>query len=362
MIVDLTMTLMNRTAVYDIGREIAHVSASRNFRYWRSYFPFILPFKSLPATSLLGKALGRLAVADLSSPDGTRWKRPAGPMIFVDPLFSLKTIVRPEDIVVCHDIAPVTNPEYFDPNAGELYDRVYLRIQAARPRLVFVSAFTRRAFLDRYPADYPQSEVAPLFFKPRLAVGGPPEQTPRARPYFLMVGGLERRKNYMAAVDAFEKSGLADKGYELVIVGPRGNLSNVFLSRIAGATHVCHLGYATDAQLAGLYRGAVALFFPSLIEGFGVPAIEAPNLGTLPIISRGGVLEEVVGPHGMLVDPGSVDDMARALVSVASMTPERRRDAAEHIRQHQIQYSLENFHMNWRRIIQYQSKICENAI
>ena len=352
MIVDLTMNLLNRTAVYDIGCEIADLLPTKSYRYWRAYLPFTLPLKNAPMASFLGKALGRLALSDLSASGGSDWKRPAEPMVFVDPLFSLRTPLRPDDIVVCHDIAPITNPEFFDPNTGGMYDRAYRQIQSGRPRLFFVSDFTRRAYLDRYPSAYPSAEVAPLFFKPRLAASQAVSEPPRRRPYFLMVGGLERRKNYIGALNAFEASQLADEGFDLVVVGPRGNLSTDFLSRISGSTSVTHLGYASEPQLAALYRGAVALFFPSLLEGFGVPAIEAPNLGTVPIVSRHGVLEEIVGPHGVLVDPLSVTDMARGLRTVAAMTADDRRALAARISCHQSQYSLANFRSKWRRILQ----------
>ncbi len=356
MIVDLTMNLLNRTAVYDIGCEIADLLPNRSCRYWNAYVPAVLPLKNIPLASFLGKAVGRLALSDLSSSGGSSWSRRAEPMVFVDPLFSLKTTLQPDDIIVCHDIGPVTNPEYFDPNAGEMYDRAYRRIQRIRPRLVFVSDFTRRAYLDRYPSAYPFAEVAPLFFKSRLAASPASADKPRQRPYFLMVGGLERRKNYISALDAFEASHLADEGFELIVVGPRGNLSKEFLSRIAGSQSVSHLGYATDARLAALYRGAVALFFPSLLEGFGVPAIEAPNLGTVPIVSRQGALEEIVGPDGVLVDPRSVSDMAKALTTVAAMSPQQRSAMAVRISEHQSQYSRANFRANWRRILQLRTE------
>ncbi|MDH6263517.1 glycosyltransferase involved in cell wall biosynthesis [Bradyrhizobium sp. BR13661] len=348
LMIDLTMNLGNRTAVYDIGTEISRTATNRSVRYWRAVLNSPIEFRHGNMRSIIGKLLFRAAFKDLSSDVSSYWPRRTK-VLFIDPIFSLKTDLSPEDIVLCHDIAPVTNPEYYDPTAGEVYDRAYKRIQVSGPGIVFVSDFTRRAYLERYPGRYRFTRVIPLYHRSSLSVTLP--SSGREKPFVLMVGGLERRKNFRAAIAAFEASELAANDYELVIAGPRGNLSADLLPVIAATENVSHLGYVDDSALAGLYADASVLLFPSLVEGFGVPALEAPSANLLPIVSKGTVLEEIVGPSGLLVDPHSVDDIAKVLREAIAMEPSEREARLTNIRDHQRQFSIENFRKSWKTLL-----------
>ena len=350
MFIDSTMCLANRTAVYDIAAEISALAPHALHRYWRFLCSRPLNFRESPLSSAIGKAASRIVFADIESEWGKIWPRPDMPGLFIDPIFTLKTPLRRDDIVICHDIAPVTNPEFYDPGTGVVYDRGYKRIQQAGCGIVFVSKFTRQQFLNRYPGEYSFNKVIDLFFRGK----GPPsgEATSlRAKKYILMVGGMERRKNFDAAITAFELSELGSRGVELVISGPRGNASSDLHSRIANHKYIHHIGFIPVSQLMSLYANAEALFFPSLVEGFGVPALEAPSLGVLPIVSAGTVLEEVVGPAGLTVNPHSINDMARGLVEVMDMTAVERRERVSQIVEHQRRFNVDNFRDAWREVI-----------
>jgi glycosyltransferase involved in cell wall biosynthesis len=67
-----------------------------------------------------------------------------------------------------------------------------------------------------------------------------------------------------------------------------------------------------------LIRGAQALVFPSLYEGFGLPVLEAMMLGTPVVTSAKGALEEITGEAALLVDPYDVDDIARGIAAIVS--------------------------------------------
>jgi glycosyltransferase involved in cell wall biosynthesis len=347
--IDLTMNLANRTAVYDIGHELHAIAHPEFARYWRILISGTIPFARGPKISLLGKAVARAVFWEVMKPWTGFWPRGEGSVLFVDPLFCAKTRLKSSDIVLCHDVAPVSNPEYYHEGAGDSYAIAYKRIQEAKPALVFVSDFTRRAFLKLFPANYPMTEVIPLYFKSTLANAKPGPA--RERPYFLMVGSMECRKNVRAAFDAYRRSGLYEKGVDLLIVGPRGNASAELQPVIEATPGIEHLGYLSDQQLATFYKHATALFFPSLLEGFGVPALEAPQAGVLPIVSRGTVLEEIVGPDGVFVDPTSIDDMARSLNEVVAMPAVEKASRLEAIRAHQMQFSLENFRARWGALV-----------
>jgi glycosyltransferase involved in cell wall biosynthesis len=350
-VLDLTMNLVNRTAVHDMGMEIYNLDPGRFLvRYGRYFRTKPINFTKNLVFSVLGKAAGRLVFRDLDSKITKLWSRGGcDRIVFLEPLFSRKTTIARSDIVVCHDIAPITHPHFYDTNTDAAYESAYRRIQQVAPTMVFVSDFTKNAFLQRFPSNYNECHVIPLYFKPLL--GGAVTPQTFAHPFILMVGTLERRKNYKAALEAFEKSGISKQGYHLLIVGPRGNLSRELLPIIAANEAMKHIGFVTDADLKVLYRNATALFFPSLIEGFGVPALEAPQSDLLPIVSQGTVLQEIVGPDCIFVDPTSIDSMVQGLRLAVTMDSEKKREKIARIKEYQDRYSLENFRSAWCRVL-----------
>ncbi|MEY9559314.1 glycosyltransferase family 4 protein [Sinorhizobium fredii] len=347
---DLTMNLVNRTAVFDIGHELSKLMPSGcSVRYWRFFPNREIRFDTGKKISTVGKAIGRLAWRDYGHL-AVHWSWPRyqnHKMLFLDPLFCASTRVSSRDIVVCHDLGPVTNPEFYNEAARSAYDNAYRAIQRASPRLVFVSEFTKHRFETLYGRDYRASDVIPLYAKSGLADIRAASDKKRERPFFLMVGTLERRKNFVRAVAAFAESGLAQAGYDLVIVGPRGNDAVNVLPQIEKSRSVEYLGFVSNSELKQLYETAEAFFFPSLLEGFGVPALEAGFLGVLPIVSAGTVLEEVVGPGGIAVDPRSIASMADGLKQVASMDRASKARRQALVASHQAGFTKEAFRRKW---------------
>jgi glycosyltransferase involved in cell wall biosynthesis len=135
----------------------------------------------------------------------------------------------------------------------------------------------------------------------RLGVSGP---------YILSVGTLEPRKNLGALIDAFEKARDTDLGnWTLIVVGPEG-----WGPGVAPKQGVVFAGHVSEAELSALYSGAEMLGYVPLLEGFGLPPLEAMQAGipvvSSPIPSTGGASYEV--------DPKSRDQITDALVDVAT--------------------------------------------
>ena len=76
------------------------------------------------------------------------------------------------------------------------------------------------------------------------------------------------------------------------------------------------LDYVSFAMLVTLIRGARAVIFPSLYEGFGLPVLESMVLGTPVVASREAALPEVAGDAALLVDPYDTDQIARAIITI----------------------------------------------
>lgn len=149
------------------------------------------------------------------------------------------------------------------------------------------------------------------------------------QPYHLAVGTLEPRKNLATLIEAFislKQSGeLTD--HQLLVAGSQGWRNRHLHTLLNEAVRygVRWLGFVSDEDLAALYAGSQAFIFPSLYEGFGIPAAEARACGAPIIASDIPELREAAGKDALFVQP-TVEALERALLNppkkpVASLTP-----------------------------------------
>ncbi len=145
--------------------------------------------------------------------------------------------------------------------------------------------------------DLPRAEIAPEV---------------RRRPYFLCVTNPKPHKNLSVLLKAF--SGL-EQACDLVLVCPPGPP----LASLPPAVERLH--GLSDETLAGLYRGCLAAVVPSYYEGFGLPALEAMQLGAPVVVARSSSLPEVVGEAGLYFDPANPDELREKLRSLLNDPP-----------------------------------------
>ena len=138
--------------------------------------------------------------------------------------------------------------------------------------------------------------------------------------YFLHVGTLEPRKNLVRLIQAFDL--VRRKSHEdiqLVLAGGKGwKYESIFeeIHRLNLHDSVRLLGYVPDEDLPGLIKGARAVVYPSLYEGFGIPPLEAMAVGTPVLTSNTSSLPEVVGDAAVLVDPEDVGSIASGMEDI----------------------------------------------
>lgn len=133
------------------------------------------------------------------------------------------------------------------------------------------------------------------------------------RKYFLFVGTIQPRKNLKRLIEAFKVLTLDSGDLQLVLVGSKGWQSDEIYelpSKLGIKPRVKFLGHIKDQELVALYSGAVALLYPSLYEGFGLPILEAMNCGCPVITSNISSMPEIVGNAALLVNPESTEDLA----------------------------------------------------
>ena len=136
--------------------------------------------------------------------------------------------------------------------------------------------------------------------------------------YFLFYAAIEPRKNLRRLIEAFLATDIASP---LIIAGGKAWLWQDELAALAGRTdtpdgRVRLLGHLPRADLMALVRGARAVCFPSLYEGFGLPAVEAMALGVPVLTSTASCMPEIVGDAALCVEPRCVGALAAGLLAL----------------------------------------------
>jgi alpha-1,3-rhamnosyl/mannosyltransferase len=146
---------------------------------------------------------------------------------------------------------------------------------------------------------------------------------PASAVLLVYVGGLNPHKNLLGLLQAMPDVIASQPDTHLAIVGDTsgrgfwdnvGELKEFVRTHPPLEQHVHFTGYLDDQRLVALLNGASALVFPSLWEGFGLPAVEAMSCGVPVLASQCSSLPEVVGDAGMFFDPASPASIARCLI------------------------------------------------
>lgn len=185
-------------------------------------------------------------------------------------------------------------------------------------RLIAVSEFTANQAAELLGYPHERITTIPHGVEPVAEFSALELQAFRDReglssPFLLHVGAIQTRKNILRLVEAFEGVG---GEVRLVLAGSAGYGADRIWDRIQrspAAARIRHYGYVAADFRAKLYRSAAALAFPSLDEGFGMPALEAMSAGLPVVASNRSALSEVAGEAALLVDPLNVDEIRAGL-------------------------------------------------
>jgi glycosyltransferase involved in cell wall biosynthesis len=236
-------------------------------------------------------------------------------------------------IVTVHDLMVLNLPGYF----GSTRLRNYLS------RILFTLLISRsvgNASLVSVPSEATKRELIETFGTQdrKIVVTGEGQdlfdcigQNPQERKDFLLyVGNARPYKNIPRILSAWSSLQSEDEILpRLVMVVRKDRAWDSFIAALEERgllSRVEVMSHVSDEKLKELYGTCRALVMPSLQEGFGLPALEAMAAGTPVLASLGTALEELVGDTGLLVDPMSVEDIARGMRIISSSsfsTPER---------------------------------------
>jgi glycosyltransferase involved in cell wall biosynthesis len=229
-------------------------------------------------------------------------------------------------LVSFHDMSLTLLPQYHTLKKRVLTSSLIPSVARGARMILTPSESTRRDVVRLLGVDAGRVRVIPYAASPSFR---PVAQSPEgleARhgirpPYFLYVGTLEPRKNLARALRAFASVAGALPGCRFVIVGQRGWRYAEVLREAAHPAlvgRVDFLGYVPEERLPALYAHALALVYPSLYEGFGLPVVEAMACGTPVLTSRSSSLAEIGEGAALLADPTDEKALAEALHALAT--------------------------------------------
>jgi len=223
------------------------------------------------------------------------------------PDFAVPYLPLGPSVLTLHDLSPWLDPGWHCA-AARVRRRTPLLLGLGLATMVVTpSEHVRRQALDRFRLRPERTvavpEAAASWFHPVAA--GP--QRPYQNPYFLSVGTLEPRKNLPALVEAW-RAVRRRHTVDLVLAGrPRAD------APVLDPEPGLHLaGEVIDEKLPELYSGALALVYPSLYEGFGLPVLEAMQCGAAVIASR--AVAETAGDAAIYA--GTPSELAQAMLAV----------------------------------------------
>ena len=213
-------------------------------------------------------------------------------------------------VLTVHDLDAIERPDLHDVRAQRLQQAQLVAARVRAVEVIAVSATTAAA-LTAHGVDSDRISVVPHGATPLPA---PDWRFVPVGPYVLAVGTVDARKGLDVLIEGFSRAQL--DGTSLVIAGPDGHRAEearaVAAARGLGG-RVIFPGRVGDAELAGLYEGALCYCLPSRAEGFGLPLLEAMGAGLPVLASDLPVVREVAGDVGVLVPVGDADAWAVAL-------------------------------------------------
>jgi glycosyltransferase involved in cell wall biosynthesis len=228
-------------------------------------------------------------------------------------------------VVTIHDMSVFDSPESFSPRFGAWYRFLLPRLARRVRRVITDSGFIKERILDHTKVSPDKVVVIHCGVDSRFCPGAATRLEEAAvslrlpsRSFILAVGSLEPRKNLVRLFQAWSRiEHRIPEEIWLVVAGARGN-SRVFSGGQFGAlpARVFLAGHVREDLLPSLYAGAVATVYPSMYEGFGLPALEAMASGSPVLAGKRSSLPEVVGDAGLLVDPHDVEAIAEGICRI----------------------------------------------
>jgi glycosyltransferase involved in cell wall biosynthesis len=219
-------------------------------------------------------------------------------------------------VMTLHDLSPWRDPEW-RASSGRVRRRTPLLLDLGLATMVITPTESiRREAIGRFRMAAARVVAVPLAASENFhPVEGPKPE----RPYFLYVGVLEPRKNLQLLIDSWREV-RKKHPVDLVLAGRRRD----DFQAPPAEPGLSMPGEIPESDLAGLYSGAVAVVYPTLYEGFGLPVLEAMQCGAPVITSTDPAVSEVAGDAAVLLEVGRKAAWTEAMTALLENTELRR--------------------------------------
>ncbi len=241
-----------------------------------------------------------------------------------------------KEIVVIHDLSFETMPNLFSKKNLLWHWIVDPKGQAKRAeKIIAVSEATKKDIVDRYGI-FPEKisvvypGINPFFSESveDLEIAKFKAQYGIQSPFLLFVGTIEPRKNIIGAIKIFEILKERFSDLSLILAGSCGKSSGPilkFAEKSKYAKDIKFWGFASFPDLRNLYHSATLFLYPSFLEGFGMPPLEAQASGLPVISSNAGALQETLENSAILLNPEDVAGFASAVERILTDSDMRKR-------------------------------------
>jgi glycosyltransferase involved in cell wall biosynthesis len=232
-------------------------------------------------------------------------------------------------VLTIHDMSSFVLPQSHPRiRRGPLYERV-VATSIRRADLVTVPSSSVKNDIMRFVPEVRCISVIPCGIDEAFHAQNSSDVLRRLRiptPYVLFVGVLDPRKNLPTLIDAFAEVVASGRPEDLVLAGQMGWLPNEWLHGYEQLRDRIHFpGYIAEADLPFVYAGAALFVYPSLLEGFGFPPLEAMACGVPVIASDVSSLQENLAGAATLVPPNESKELAAAMLKLLSDEAARTR-------------------------------------
>jgi len=228
---------------------------------------------------------------------------------------------RARVVVTVHDVAFAENPRFHGDQSAELHRRA--RAATARATLVITPSHSTAAAAEEHlDVDARRLRIVP--FGTDHVPTATPQQPGDHAPFIVALGTIEPRKNHLRLLRAWRM--LPQPRPQLIVIGRRGWDCTEVIAELTAGQQRGELVWYEDLDDDSVFHylgNAQALVYPSLLEGFGFPPLEALALGTAVVASDTPALRETLGDAAAYCDPYDERDIARAIQQVLANPQDR---------------------------------------
>jgi glycosyltransferase involved in cell wall biosynthesis len=229
--------------------------------------------------------------------------------------------------VMIHDMIPLDFPEYCRDNIPENFRANMQSVARVVDDVICNSEYTKSR-VKKYFANWPNSASFIVAYLGIDKVFYPTQNIKSHPTCFVILGTIEPRKNHMLLLNVwseFSKSMSKNEMPELHIVGKRGWENDVFFKRLDTSpllhTKIIEHGSMNDADLNALLCRSSGLLFPSFVEGYGLPAVEALAVGVPVICSDIPVFKELLGTNACILPCDNLAAWTKQLLEISRQDP-----------------------------------------